>query len=441
MTNIREIRHAATPYRRSMHRNLLGGLIAVLILGGGVGLWAAMAEVSGAVIAQGHVAVASNAKKVQHPTGGTVGRIFVRDGDNVEAGDLLVQLSDTIPRANLNILRKGLDELYARKSRLLAERDGANEFEPVPELVERLSDPDVARIVSLERRLFELRWIALQGNKARLRERKEQLEKQIIGLSAQVEAKAQEIALIGKEIQGIRQLWKNQLVSISRLTAYEREATRLEGERAQLVSRIAEARAAIAEVEIQTLQLEKDFSSQTAHELREVDAKIAEFEERRAAAEDQLSRINIRAPTGGTIHQSKVHTVGGVISAGEPIMLIVPDDDDLVVEVKVTPADIDKVAAGQQVLLRFPAFDLHDTPEIRGIVSFVAPDISYDERTNQAYYPTRIAPDPADLERLGGLQLIPGMPVEAFIETGNRRVISYLIKPIVDQMKRSFRET
>ena len=431
---------ATTPYRRSMHRNLLGGVIAILILVGGLGLWTALAEVSGAVIAHGHVTVDSSEKKVQHPTGGIVGKIFVRNGDRVAAGDLLVQLNDTIPRANLNIVRKGLDELYARKSRLLAERDGAGHLVPVPELSERLSDPEVAKIFSLEQRLFELRRVALEGNKARLRERKEQLEKQIHGLSAQVEAKAQEIALIGKEIEGIRQLWKNQLVSISRLTAYEREATRIEGERAQLVSRIAEARAAIAEVEIQTLQLEKEFSSQTAHELREVDAKIAEYEERRIAAEDHMSRINIRAPTNGTIHQSKVHTVGGVIAAGDPIMLIVPDDDDLVIEVKVDPSDIDKVAVGQEVLLRFAAFSLNDTPEISGVVSLVAADITHDERTNQAYYAARITPDPLDLKHLGGLQLLPGMPVEAFIKTGNRTVLSYLIKPIMDQMKRSLRE-
>ncbi len=206
------------------------------------------------------------------------------------------------------------------------------------------------------------------------------------------------------------------------------------------MSRIAEARAAIAEVEMQTLQLEKEFSSQTAHELREVDAKIAEYEERRIAAEDHMSRINIRAPTNGTVHQSKVHTVGGVIAAGDPIMLIVPDDDDLVIEVKVDPSNIDKVAVGQEVLLRFAAFSLNDTPEISGVVSLVAAGITHDERTNQAYYAARITPDPLDLKHLGGLQLLPGMPVEAFIKTGNRTVLSYLIKPIMDQMKRSLRE-
>lgn len=426
--------------RHSIRRNLLGGSTVVALLVGGIGTWAATAEIAGAVIAHGIVTVDTNEKKVQHPTGGIVGKIFVRDGDQVEAGDLLVQLSDTIPRANLNIVRKGLDELYARKTRLEAERDGATRLEPVAALAARLDAPEVAKIVSVEQRLFELRRVVMQGNKERLRERKEQLEKQIQGFSAQVEAKTQEIALIGKEIEGIRQLWNKQLVSISRLTAYEREATRIEGERAQLTSSIAQARAAIAEVELQILQLDKEFSSQTGSELREVDAKIAEYEERRVAAEDQMSRINIRAPTSGTIHQSKVHTVGGVVGAGEPIMLIVPDSDDLVVEAKVAPQDIDNLAIGQRVFLRFSAFNLHDTPEISGIISMVAADVTRNERTNEVYYLVRVAPDPSELERLDEISLLPGMPVEAFIKTGDRRVISYLLKPITDQMKRAFRD-
>lgn len=434
------MRKHTTSNRQSIRRNLLGGLAVSTMLVGGIGVWAGTADISGAVIAHGVVTVDSNEKKVQHPTGGIVGKIFVRDGDRVEAGDLLVQLSDTIPRANLNIVTKGLDELYARKSRLEAERDGAERMEPIPAFANRLDDPEVARIFVVERRLFELRRIAMHGNKERLRERKEQLEKQIQGFSAQVESKTQEIALISKEITGIRHLWQKQLVSISKLTAYEREATRIEGERGQLVSSIAQARGAIAEVELQILQLTKEFSSQTGSELREVDAKIAEFEERKVAAEDQMLRINIRAPTGGTVHQSKVHTVGGVIAAGEPIMLIVPDDDDLVVEVKVAPPDIDKLEVGQRVLLRFTAFNLYSTPEVGGVVSMVAADVSQSERTDEVYYAARVAPDPTELKRLHEITLLPGMPVEAFIRTGDRKVISYLMKPVMDQMTRAFRD-
>lgn len=430
----------SVPNRRSIRRNLIGGATVVVLLVGGVGVWAGTVDISGAVIARGVVAVASHEKTVQHPTGGIVREIFVRDGDDVEAGDLLVRLSDTIPRANLNIVTKNLHELYARKSRLEAERDGAERMKPIPKLAERLDDPEVARIFTVEQRLFDLRRVAMHGNKERLQERKEQLGKQIQGFSAQVEAKTQELALISKEIEGIRQLWEKQLVSISRLTAYEREATRIEGERAQLISGIAQARGAIAEVELQILQLEKELSSQTGSELREVDAKIAELEERKIAANDQMARIDIRAPTGGTVHQSTVHTVGGVIAGGEPIMLIVPDDDDLVIEVMVAPQDIDKLSVGQRVLLRFTAFNLHDTPEVGGIVAMVAAGVTHNERTNEVYYAARITPVAAELGRLHEIKLVPGMPVEAFIRTGERKVISYLMKPIMDQMKRAFRD-
>jgi HlyD family secretion protein len=386
------------------------------------------------------VVVDTNEKKVQHPTGGIVSRIFVRDGAHVEAGDLLVQLSDIIPRANLGFVTKSLDELYARKSRLEAERDGAEEMTLGPMLLERMTDPAVAALVSSERRLFELRRIARLGNKARLRERRAQLAKQIEGHSAQEVAKGREIELINNELEGIRDLVERKLTPLSRLTAYERDATRIDGERAQLIASIAQARGAIAEVELQILQLDKEFSSETGSELREVDAKIAEFEERRVAAEDQLLRIDIRAPTSGTVNQSTIHTVGGVISAGEPIMRIIPDDDILTVEVKVPPQDIDQLSIGQGALLRFSAFNQRITPEGPGVVSMVAADVTRDQRTNEAYYVARITPNFEKPDRLGPMALVPGMPVEVFIEIGERKVISYLMKPLTDQMMRAFRD-
>ncbi|WP_308219976.1 HlyD family type I secretion periplasmic adaptor subunit [Nitratireductor sp. ZSWI3] len=427
-------------HRQSIRRNLVGGAAVVAVLVGIIGVWAGTADIAGAVIARGIVIVGSSEKTVQHPSGGVVGKILVRDGDRVEAGDLLVRLADTIPRANLNLVARTLDELYARKSRLEVERDGAAHLEPVPALAKRMNDPEVAAMFDVERRLFHLRRIALQGNKARLRERRDQIEKQIEGFSAQAKAKARETELIKEEIKGIRQLWEKKLVSLSRLTAYEREATRIEGERAQLISSIAQARGAIAEVELQILQLDKEFSSQTGSELREVDARIAEFEERKVAAEDQVTRIDIRAPAAGIVHRTTVHTEGGVIAAGEQIMLIVPDDDDLVVEAMIPPQDIDRLEIGQRVLLRFTAFNLHSTPEIGGVVSMISADVTRDDRTGAAYYVVRVTPDSTALEGSGRIALLPGMPVETFIKTGERKVISYLMKPLTDQAKRAFRD-
>jgi HlyD family secretion protein len=426
--------------RRSIRRNLLGGMTVVALLVGGVGVWAGTADISGAIISHGAVVVENSEKKVQHPTGGVVGKIFVRDGDRVQAGDVLVQLSDTIPRASLAYVTKNLDELYARKSRLEAERDGSERMTLAPMLVARMNDPEIAATVASEQRLFELRRTEVSGNKARLRERIEQLGKQIEGYSAQESAKAREIELINDELVDIRSLVEMRLTLKSKLTEYEREATRIEGERAQLVSSMAQAKGAIAEVELQILQLDKEFSSETGSELRDVEAKIAEFEERKVTAEDQLSRIDIRAPASGKVYQSTIHTVGGVIGAGEPIMLIVPDTDTLTVEVKAAPQDIDQLLIGQRARLRFTAFNVRTTPETEGVVSMVAADVTRDQHTNEVYYAVRITPDPKDLNKHGQLSLIPGMPVEAFIRTGDRKVISYLMKPLTDQMMRAFRD-
>ena len=228
-------------------------------------------------------------------------------------------------------------------------------------------------------------------------------------------------------------------MQIQRVTALERDAARLEGERGQLIASIAQAKGKITETELQILQIDQDLRSEVAKELREIQGKIAELVERKVAAEDQLKRIDIRAPQDGMVHQSTVHTVGGVITAGEPIMLIVPEADELTVEAKVAPQDIDQVRVGQTAVLRFSAFNQRTTPELNGVVSRVSADLTTDQRTGAAYYAVRITLSESEIARLEGLQLVPGMPVEAFIQTGERTVLSYLMKPFTDQITRSFR--
>jgi len=426
--------------RYSIHRHLLAGGLIVLLLAGGVGGWAATTQIAGALIAQGSVVVDSNVKKVQHPTGGVVGKLNVQDGDRVRAGDILVQLDDTVTRANLAIVTKGLDELSARKARLEAERDGVETVTFPRMLLAHADEPSVAIAIANERKLFELRRTARLGQKAQLRQRITQLQDEIGGLNAQQEAKAREISLIGKELDGVRELWKNNLVQITRLTALERDAARLEGERAQLVAAVAQAKGKISETELQVIQIDQDLSSEVAKDMREVDAKFGEFVERKVAAEDQLKRIDIRAPQDGIVLESKVHTVGGVIQAGDVIMLIVPESDNLQVEAKISPRDIDQVQVGQSAMLRFSAFNLRTTPEINGSVTRIAADTTTDQRTGQTYYNTRIAMTKSEIARLGEVKLIPGMPVEAFVQTGERSVMSYLIKPLQDQFMRAFRE-
>jgi HlyD family secretion protein len=426
--------------RRSMRRHLVAAIVVVSVLVVGVGGWAATAVISGAVVASGSVVVDSNVKKVQHPTGGIVGELRVHDGDRVHAGEIVVRLDETVTRANLAIVTKGLGELMARKARLESERDGLDTITFPAQLVADEGEPDRAAAMDSERKLFSLRKTARSGQKAQLRERVAQLGEEITGLAAQQNSKAKEISLVERELAGVRDLWNKNLVQLTRLTALEREAARLDGERGQLIAASAQAKGKIAETALQILQIDQDIASDVAKELREVDGKIGEFVERKVAAEDQLKRTDIRAPQDGTVFQLAVHTVGGVITAGDPIMLIVPEADNLSVEVKVNPQDIDQLQLNQKAILRFSAFNIRTTPEIEGTVTRISADTSTDQRTGQSYYTIRIAMPAEQIERLGDVKLLPGMPVEAFIQTRDRTMLSYLMKPLHDQVLRAFRE-
>jgi HlyD family secretion protein len=429
-----------TSASESIHRHIVAGSILVGVLVIGLGGWASTAQISGALIAQGSIVVDTNVKKVQHPTGGVVGELFVRDGDHVKAGDVLIRLDETVTRANLAIVNKGLVEFYARKARLAAERDGADTMAAPPELAGRLDEPDVKEALASERKLFELRHQDRLGQKQQLQERITQLQQQITGLAAQQSAKDKGIALTEQELQGVRDLWQKNLVQLNRLTSLQRDEARLEGERGQIIAQAAEVKGKIAEIQLQIIQVDQDLSSDVAKELREIDSKIGEYIERKITAEDQLKRTDIRAPQDGTVFQSTANTVGGVIAAGDPIMLIVPESDNLTVEVRVDPKDIDQIQLGQIVVLRFTSFNVRTTPEIDGTVSRIAADTSTDQRTGQSYYLVRIAMPVQELKRLGDVKLTPGMPVEAFVQTGDRTMLSYLIKPLHDQLMRAFRE-
>lgn len=423
-----------------LHTRILLGSALFAALVAIVGGWAARAELSGAVIAPGVLVVDSHVKKVQHRTGGIVGEIHVRDGDLVQAGDVVLRLDDTITRANLGVITKGLTELEVRKARLEGERDGAAAILVPPELASRSTDPLVAHVIAGEQRLFSLRQAARVGQKGQLRQRIEQLNREIDGLRAQLRAKSREIELIQRELKGARELWDKQLMAVTRLTALEREATRVEGEEAQLNATIARTKAQIAETELQIIQIDRDLASQVATELREIDAKSGEFIERKIAAEDQLKRVEIRAPQAGTVHESIAHTVEGVINSGETIMLIVPKADHLTVEAKVAPNDIDQIHLGQTVNLRLSAFNQRTTPEVTGTVTRISADIVSDEKTGMDYYTVRVTMSGEGTPVPGNVELLPGMPVECFFVTGNRTAVSYLWKPVSDQLARAFRE-
>jgi HlyD family secretion protein len=428
--------------RHSIRRHLLVGTIVAGVLVAGIAGWASTAELAGAVIATGIVVVESDVKKVQHPTGGIVGELHVRDDQRVNAGDVVVRLDETQTMANLAVFTKSLDELYARQARLETEKDGGESIQfPHDLLARETNDPEVAHILEGERMLFSLRSEARNGQKAQLRERTAQLREEVGGLTEQVEAKAQEIALIQEELKGVMDLWEKKLVPFTRVTSLKRDAARLVGERGQLIASKAEAGGKIAEVELQIIQVDQDARSKVAEELSDVHAKISELSERKIAAEDQLKHIDIRSPQTGRVHELAVHTVGGVIKPGETIMLIVPDSDVLSVQAKVSPNDIDELHPDQPAILRFSAFNLRTTPELNGTISWISADQTQDEHTGKSYYTMHIAVSDAEIARLHGLKIIPGMPVEAFIQTGARSVLSYLVKPLRDQVMRTFRES
>jgi len=440
MSEDRSVKNDSKASRRSIRRHLAAGVAVVALLAGGVGGWASTTEFAGAVIASGSVVVDSNIKKVQHLSGGIVGELRVHDGDRVSVGDVVVRLDDTVTRANLAIVKKGLDELVGRKSRLESERDGRQTIKFPDEMLARKSDPEVAHVMESESKLFELRRSARQGQKAQYRERIDQLQEEARGLGAQQAAKDQELGLIGRELVGVKELWSKNLIQLTRLTALEREQARLQGERGQLIASAAQIKGKIAETELQIIQVDQDLSSDVAKEMREIEAKIGEFVERKVAAEDQLKRVEIRAPQDGTVFQLAVHTVGGVIAAGDVIMLVVPNADNLIVEAKVNPQDIDQLQLGQKARLRFSAFNQRSTPEIAGVLTRISADTTTDQRTGQSFYVIRVAMSPEAVARLGEVKLLPGMPVEAFVQTGERTVLSYLMKPLRDQFMRTFRE-
>lgn len=423
----------------SIRRHLIAVGVSVGLLLTGAGILAAKTGLSGAVVASGSLVVESNVKKVQHPVGGTVGELLVKEGAHVDAGDTLLRLDETVARSNLSALANSLWELRARGARLEAERDGATELTfPSDLLTAATDDPAIRHIVEGERNLFGLRREALIGQKTQLQERISQLHEEIKGLTEQAEAKTEEIRLVQVELNGVRELWEKKLIPITRLTALERDAARLKGERGQLVASTAQAKGKISELEVQTLQIDQNMRSDVGKEMADIRAKSSEVTERKIAAQDLLTKLDIRSPQRGVVQDLTVHASGSVVSPGEAIMTIVPEADALVVEVHIAPQDIDQVRLEQPAVLRFPNFNQRVTPELDGNVIRISPDVTKDVKTGLPYYLARIRIASHNLTE--ETKFVPGMPVDVFIRTTDRTLLSYLVKPLSDQAARAFRE-
>ncbi|TKV71465.1 HlyD family type I secretion periplasmic adaptor subunit [Rhizobium sp. AU243] len=426
--------------RRSIRSHLLVGGLGFLTLTGIFGGWAIGTEIVGAVIAQGSLVVETSLKKVQHPVGGVVSELMVRDGDRVKAGDVVMRIDATMTRANLAIIVKSLDQFNARKARLESERDRAGKVVFPQALLGRAADAEIAAMMNAEQRLYENRKAVRESKKRQLEQRVQQLRDEIAGMDAERAANFREQGMVGEELNRFRSLHERGLMEKSRLSTLERQATDIDGDIGRPMAGIAGVEAKISETRLQILQIDEQWSEEVGADLREMDARIGEYVERRVAAEDQLKRVDILAPQDGVVHQLSVHTVGGVVAPGEQIMMIVPEVDKLVVEAKVAPQDIDQIFYGQATNLRFSAFNQKTTPEITGTVERISADVTVDQRTGTSYYLVRVATSQEQIKRLGEFSLMPGMPVEAFITTGERSVLSYFLKPLLDQANRTFRE-
>ncbi|MGQ0672214.1 MAG: HlyD family type I secretion periplasmic adaptor subunit [Hyphomicrobium sp.] len=400
--------------------------------------WATVATLSSAVIAPGQVVIETSVKKVQHPTGGVVGDILVRNGDRVDPGQVLLRLDETQTRANLGVVVSQMTELTGRKARLAAERDGATEIAFPHGFAQ--GDEASQRVAAGERRLFDANRRSIEGQKAQLLERIGQFKSEIDGLSRQEKSKSKELALINEELDRLEQMYSQKLVPVTRVLSIQRDVMRIEGEHGQLLAQIARASGQITETRLKIIELEETMRANAQKELREIEAKLAELEERRVAAQDMLKRVDLRAPQGGIVHELAVQTVGGVINAGDVLMSIVPDEDRKAIEVHLSPTDIDQVTIGQNVKLRFPAFNQRTTPELTGSVAQVAADVTRNKETGASFYTARIKISDADLAEFNKLKLVAGMPVESFIQTGSRTALSYFVKPFTDQVERAFQE-
>ncbi len=427
---------AAEIISRSIRRHVLFGTVVVLVLFGVAGRWAFVTQISGAVVAPGQLVVEGNVKKVQHPTGGVVGKLFVKDGDHVNAQDVLLKLDDTSAKANLAIASNSVDELSLRRERLVAEINGSEIFELPEGLKTRGNDPAIHSLFLQESSVLKTKLESMNSQRLQLGERIKQLEEEIKGVEQQAGAKKTEIEIANQQLAAMTKLLGLKLEAQQRVDDKRKEVTQIEGERGSLLANIAQTKGKISETKLQLLQVGQDHMTEVSKELRDTEPKLAEAVQRSIESKDQLTKTEIRSPQQGVIYQLTVHAAGGVISPGEAIMMVVPDGDTLAVEAKIAPTDIDQVFIGQKANLRFTAFNARTTPEANGEIEFISPDLITDQRSGASYYTARV-------KVVGGadkLKLLPGMPAEAFIQTGDRSVLSYIAKPLADQLARAFKE-
>ncbi len=427
------------PWRTS--RFVLLGMVALVGLLGGLTYWSVSSEIAGAIVTSGNVEVESNRQIVQHPQGGVVGKILVADGDNVAAGETLLRFDAVLTESELAVTEGQLFELLGQKSRLLAERDGAAEITFDAELVavaERL--PRVAELMQGQSALFAARRASLQEELSQWDERSRQVSNQIDGSQSQLVSLEAQTALLNQELADQQQLLESGLTQASRVSALKREAASFGGRIGALNAEIAQSRGRLAEIEIERLKLATSLREEAIGALRELQPREIELRQNRLSLLEVLDRLTLRAPRAGVIYGLAVHTTRAVVQPAEPIMFIIPQDEPLVIRTQIPTQHIDQIRLGQPATLRFSTFDQRTTPELFATVANISPDVFTDDRTGASYYTAELRPDAGELEKLGALEILPGMPVEAFIKTDERTPLNYLIKPLANYFNRAFRE-
>ncbi len=414
------------------------GYAVLFVTFGLFGSWAAFAPLNSAALASGVVTVKNYRKTVQHLEGGIVKAIYVRDGDQVAAGDVLLELDGTQALAELEMVRSQLIASVALDARLVAERDGLDTVDFQQDAAS--TDKRVLEAQQNETQVFQARRSARLGEIGVLQKRVVQLEEQIRGINAVIAGKQKEAAFYEEEVGDLSALLKEGFVDKQRLREQQRNGVRLLSEIAELRSSIASARLQIGETELQIMQLNKDFIAEVVTLQSEVQTKIFDLNERLAAVTERAQRLRVRAPEAGMVLGMQVHTVGGVIAPGTPLLDLVPASEDLVVEAQISPIDIDRIALGKLADVRFSAFNSATTPVIEGRLAQISADRLVNEQTGVPYYLGRIELTDKGRKALGDLTLVPGMPAEVLINTGERTLLNYLVQPATNAFARSLIE-
>jgi HlyD family secretion protein len=417
---------------KGLKRRMFAATALAVLLTAGIGGWAAQAKLAGAVISQGELVVSGETKQVQHVDGGTIVDIPVKVGSFVKKGDVVLRLDDTQVGIELGIVQSQIGQMKAMMVRLVAERDGKDTLS--------FDGLDLTQdVIREERKLFDENRHMRANQKQQIEMQISQLRNQIDGLREQEKANLSENELLAEELAMQEGLVEKGLAKASELRGLRRQMVRIDGTIGDLLARVAEAEGQISELNVRLMSVDQTSRTELQKEIVSVEAKLTELEQRALQLTHRLERTVVKAPESGTIYDLQAHTIGGVVAPGQVIMAIVPEDSELNVHVKVAPTDIDRITVGQTARMRFTAFNRQTTPEIVGFVDVIPAATVIDKATNLPFYKTSVEFSPGDLGELAA-KLTPGMPVEVYIETEERTVISFLAKPFTDQLMRAFRE-